>query len=156
YGGTFLNVWDDAGRRTIYVGVVFPPAQNTSANKKSNTGEHEDPFKFSYSNDWNTYYYGQKGDDFKRQSYSFLQNFSLVGQSPYGYFDSSLTDDDFNGKSDVSSYTVGLSRIPVEGTSDLDLRVFDSNRTLSALTMPNTRLRGIFGDGNFFHDLIGL
>ncbi|MBF0490837.1 MAG: hypothetical protein HQL15_09555, partial [Candidatus Omnitrophica bacterium] len=157
YGGTFLNIWDDSGRRTIYVGIVFPETQNSSqAVNLSKTEQHEKPFKFYYSNDWNTYYYGQKGSAFKRQSYDFVQSFLLVGQSPYGYFDTSMNTDDFNSRSSVTSYTVGLTDIPVEGTSHLSLRGFDASRYLSPLTLPNTRLRGVFGDVNLLDDQLGV
>lgn len=156
YGGTFLNVWDDDGRRTIYVGIVFPEVHNSQSNSGSKSKEHEAPFRFSYSNDWDTYYYGLKNEDLKRQSYSFLQTFALTGQTPYGYFDSSLSEENLSGKSSISSYTLGLNRIPVEGTSDFNVRVFDANRSLSPLTLPNTRLNGVFGDINILRDMVGL
>ena len=155
YGGTFLNVWDDAGRRTIYVGVVFPTTKDIlPVSTRSN--EHEQPFRFSYTGDWNTFYYGVKGQKLKRQSYDFVQNYALAGQTPYGFLDTSLSADDFNGKSEISSYTVGLSHIPIEGVDNLDMRGFDASRTLSTLSMPSTRLRGIFSDIVFCKEMLGV
>lgn len=156
YGGTFLNIWDDKGRRTIYVGVVFPDAAgDVKAAEPLASSVHEKPFRFSYSNDWNTYYFGYKNDKFKRQSYAFSQNFSLVGQTPFGYYDSSLATDEFNGKPEISSYTVGLSGIPIENTSLVNFRAFDANRYMSDLSMSNTRLRGFFTDIHAFDDVAG-
>lgn len=156
YGGTFLNVWDDTGRKTIYVGIVFPPSHNAADEAKTKKELHEKPFRFSYSSDYNTYYYGPKNQDLKRQSYDLLQNVALEGQIPYGYFDTSVSAEDFSGQSDISSYTLGLSRIPLQESSDLNLRIFDANRYLSALTMPSTRLRGAFTDINLDHNTLGL
>ncbi len=157
YGGTFLNIWDDAGRRTIYVGVVFPPNPDEAKDRAEQAAQkYEDPFRFFYSNDWNTYYYGAKGEDFKKRSYSFLQNFGLEGQTPYGFLDTSMSEETTNGRSLITSYTLGLNQIPVDGTSNFNLRAFDSNRTTSPLTMSSTTLRGVFADVDLFHDLVGL
>ncbi len=156
YGGTFLNVWDDGGRRTIYIGIIFPEYSNSQSDEESKIVEHEKPFRFSYSSDYNTYYNETKEQPFKRQSYGLTQNYAFEGQSPYGYFDSSIATDNFNGISSISSYTTGLSNIPLEGTSHLSLRSFDATRTLSQLTMSNMRLRGIFADTHLFDDRLGL
>jgi len=146
YGGTFLNVWDDSGRRTIYVGVVFPQSDDLKTSANSNQTEHERPFRFTYSNDWNTYYVGVKNEEFKRQSYSFLSNYALEGQTPYGHFDSDLTTDEFNGRPSITYRTIGLTGMAVPGQGTLNLRVFDASRYLSPLTMSSTRLDGYFAD----------
>jgi hypothetical protein len=156
YGGTFLNVWDDDGRRTIYVGIVFPPSHNAQDEAVKKKELHERPFRFSYSNDWDTYYYGQKNHDFKRQSYDFLQNAALEGQTPYGYFDTAVGYEDFSGRGDVSYYTVGLGHIPTLEATDVSMRAFDATKSLSPLTMPSTRLRGVFADVTFDHDTLGV
>jgi hypothetical protein len=59
-----------------------------------------------------------------------------------------LTTDEFNGKPTISYRTVGLSRIPVPGANNFNLRVFDGNRGLSALTMSSVRLDGYFADAD--------
>ena len=67
-----------------------------------------------------------------------------------------MTEETTNGLSLVTSYTVGLSQIPLDGTNNFNLRAFDSNRTISPLTMSSTTLRGVFGDVDFFQDVVGL
>jgi hypothetical protein len=154
YGGTFLNIWDDAGRRTIYVGIVFPETKGTQEDLTTQKEQHQNPFRFSYANDWSAYYFAPKGDHLKRQSYDFTQNFALEGQTPYGYLDTYIGTEDFSGNSDISSYSIGLNRVPtIENVHDVNLRVFDASRSLSPLTMPSTRLRGAFADFDLNHTL---
>ena len=50
---------------------------------------------------------------------------------------------------------MGLSHIPMPGTSDLNLRGFDATRYVSTLTLPGTHLRGIFADVNVLDNVLG-
>ncbi|MBF0511701.1 MAG: hypothetical protein HQL13_05150, partial [Candidatus Omnitrophica bacterium] len=140
-GPGFIHIWDKEGRHTIYIEVVLPPIIQTFAMQATNV-IHSQPFVFNYANDWNTYYTGKDLHVIKRQSYGFSQTLSLRGETPYGFFDASGSYSDFNGYSQFDSYTVGLSQIPLEGTSNFNIRAFDSLRYLSPLTMPSTQLRG--------------
>ena len=54
-GSTFLHIWDDQGRYTLYIEVVFPKTVN-AALFEANGVQHSRPFTVTYSNDWDTYY----------------------------------------------------------------------------------------------------
>jgi len=155
-GTTFLHIWDDYGRHTLFVQVVFPKYINTSSILSSNGVEHSQPFTATYTNDWTTYYSGKNISDLKRQSYDFNQTLSINGETPYGFFDTSGSYTDFNSISEFDTYTIGLSQIPLEGTSNFDIRGFDALRYLSPLTMPGTRLRGTFADVDLMDNILGL
>ena len=156
-GTTFLHIWDDNGRHTIYIEVVFPKSQSTNpAGLESNGVTHSQPFLVTYTNDWSTYYSGNKFSNIKRQSYDFNHTLTTTGETPYGFFDASTSYSDDNGFSKFDSLTVGLSQIPLEGTDNLNLRGFDALRYSSPLTMPGTRMEGAFADVDLFDDLLGV
>jgi|GEM_PF-2223939 len=155
-GTTFLHIWDDSGRHTLYVEVVFPKTVTASMLQAMNGVQHSQPFIFTYSNDWSTYYSGKNIPGLKRQSYDFNETLGLNGETPYGFFDTSGSYSDFNSFSRFDTYTVGLSQIPLEGTDNFNLRGFDVLRYLSPLTMPGTRLRGAFADVDLMGNNLGL
>jgi hypothetical protein len=155
-GSTFLHIWDGFGRYTIYVEVVFPKSVTMRDLQENNGIEHSQPFRFIYSNDWTTLYSGKNIFALKRSSYTFNQSLAVFGETPYGFLDSSVAYSDFNSFSQVDTYTVGLTQIPLEGTSHFNLRAFDAYRYLSPLTMTGTSLRGVFGDVDLMGDLLGL
>ncbi len=155
-GTTFLHIWDTSGRHTFYAEVVFPKTVSAGELQAMNEVQHAQPFRFTYSNDWNTYYSGKNIPALKRQSYDFNQSLAVTGETPYGFFDASGSYSDFNSFSRFDSYTVGLSQIPLAGTSNFNLRAFDALRYLSPLTMPTTRLRGAFADVDLMGDVLGL
>ncbi len=155
-GSTFLHIWDDFGRHTIYIEVVFPKSVTAGEIQALNEVQHAQPFRFTYSNDWSTYYLGKNIPDLKRQTYDFNETLSVTGETPYGFLDASGSYIDFDSFTQFDTYTIGLSGIPLEGTSNFNLRGFDAFRYLSPLTMPSTRLRGVFADVDLLDNVVGL
>ncbi len=156
-GTTYLHIWDDLGRHSFFVEVVFPQPVNSSGPAQGANGVwHSEPFTGVYSNDWNSYYSGKNIPGLKRQSYELDQSLAVKGETPYGFFDTSGSYTDVDSFSEFDTYTIGLSHIPLEGTDDFNLRGFDALRYLSPLTMPSTRLRGAFADVDLMDDTLGL
>lgn len=146
-GSTFVHIWDESGRTTIYIKTNFlQQPSETQQNLAPVLVEHNQPFKFTYSSDWSAYYQGTKLPHLRRQNLSFLQNLSMDGPTPYGEVDSYVTFKGFDNHRDIQSYTLGVSRIPVKGTDNLNLRLFDAARHLSPLTLAGAHLRGLFAD----------
>ena len=154
-GNTFIHIWDDYGRHSIYLEVVFPKSM-APVNPVIGSVQHAQPFIVTYSNDYSTYYQGKDIPKLKRESYYFNQSLAVTGETPYGFFDASGSYTEFNNFSQFDTYTIGLSQIPIEGTSNFNLRGYDAVRYLSPLTMPGTRLRGVFADVDLMDDLVGL
>ena len=145
-GVTFLHFWDDAGRTTIYVKVILLELKEDQLVLKPALAVHNQPFKFIYSNDWSSYYEGPKLSRFHRQNVNFLQSLSMQGPTPYGDVDSNVVVSGFKNSSDVQSYSLGISKVPVSGTDNLNLRFFDAMRSVSPLTLSRAQLRGMFAD----------
>ncbi|MBF0570682.1 MAG: hypothetical protein HQL12_02300 [Candidatus Omnitrophica bacterium] len=155
-GTTFLHIWDSFGRHSLYVQVVFPKIVSSGSSQEMNGVQHSQPFRATYTNDWDTYYTGKNIPHLKRQNYSFNQTLAVYGETPYGFFDASGSYTDYDAFSEFDTYTIGLSQIPLDGTSNFNLRGFDASRYLSPLTMPTTRLRGVFADVDLLGDTLGL
>lgn len=155
-GTTFLHIWDASGRSTVNVTVVLPPPSGDDLVLLPAKLEHARPFRVVYANDWGSYYYGHDIPALQRRSLSFQQTLGVDGETPYGDFDASGAFSGYGDEMHSTTYTVGLSGVPVPGTTALDLRLFDANRYLSPLTLPGVRLRGGFLDTIFFKDMIGL
>jgi hypothetical protein len=155
-GSTFLHIWDDAGRRTIYIEIVFPKSMEGDAAPSVAAVEHAQPFRVYYANEWGSYYTGNDIPGMKRKSLTYQQNFGVEGQSPYGFFDTAGTTVGLDPIMHFSTYTAGLSNIPLQGVTNFNLRVFDAARNLSPLTLPRTYLRGVFADVGIFDNTIGL
>ncbi len=154
-GSTIFHVWDDAGRTTIYMETLFPDSSGDNGNVRSSSFEHAAPFRFSYSNNWSGYYMAPRGSRMKRQGLSFNENVGVNGETPYGYLDSSASLSGFNPVRDIPAYTLGLTGIPVPGTRAMSVRLFDSTRSLSPLSMPGAHLRGAFVDLQAFKEAVG-
>ena len=155
-GTTFIHIWDDRGMRSLYIQVIFPKAMLTISPQINQEILHAAPFSFVYSNQYSTSYSGKDFAGLKRQNYQFEQNLSMAGETPYGIFDASGDYSDDNSIKRFDTYTMGLSQIPLKGTSDFNIRAFDATRELSPLTMPSTTLRGVFADVDLFSDVLGV
>ncbi len=157
WGSSFVHIWDARGRTTIYIEVFLPHAYEASAEVLAAAlVEHTPPFKMKYILDNASYYLGPDTHHFHKQSHTIQETVIVEGQTPYGYLDASLSATGFDPIVEIPTYTVGLSNVPLKGTNDLDLRLFDASRTLSPLTMPNSRLRGGFVDVRMFEDVVGV
>lgn len=158
WGSTFLHIWDDRGRTTLYIEVILPHAADGGEESPlaPTVLEHTPAFKMNYNVDRGTYSSGPDNGHLHRRSMDVQQSAGLEGQTPYGYFDASGSVSGFAPVQSISTYTVGMSHVPLKGVNDLNLRVFDATRSLSPLTMPTTRLRGQFVDIRAFEDVVGL
>lgn len=155
-GSTFLHIWDDRGRTTVFIEVIFPRIPEEQAAQRPVELEHAPPFKMRYALNSSSYYYGPDASGLRRTQHDVQESFALEGETPYGFFDSSVAMTGLMDIDQVSYYTVGLSNIPLKGVNDLDLRLFDAYRFLSPLTMPGTRLQGAFADIRFMDNVLGI
>ncbi|MDE1920417.1 MAG: hypothetical protein KGJ09_02195 [Candidatus Omnitrophica bacterium] len=155
-GQTFLHIWDAFGLHTLFVEVVFPKSISRAVVVGVSRVRHAQPFIVTYANDWSTYYQGKNFSQLKRQSYDFNETLGITGETPYGFLDASGTYEDFNSFSRFNTYTIGLSQIPLEGTSNFNVRGFDAFRYMSPLTLPGTHLRGAFADVDLMDNMLGL
>ncbi|MEI6437822.1 MAG: pilus assembly protein N-terminal domain-containing protein [Candidatus Omnitrophota bacterium] len=157
WGSSFLHVWDQRGRTTLYVEVFLPHAYETpEAPQTAAIVEHAPPFRMRYTLDNGSFYSGRDMTHLRRGSSTIQESVAIDGETPYGALDASLSATGFDPIVEIPTYTLGLSHIPLKGTDDLNARVFDGYRSLSPLTLPGARLRGEFVDVRAFENMVGV
>ncbi|MBF0122833.1 MAG: pilus assembly protein N-terminal domain-containing protein [Candidatus Omnitrophica bacterium] len=155
-GTTFIHIWDDAGRSTINVDVIIPQPSGEDLVQLPTKSEHARPFRVVYATDWGSYYYGDNIPNLERRSLSVQQSIGVDGETPYGDFDASGGFSGYGKEMYSTTYTMGLTGVPIPGTTNFNVRIFDDMRHLSSLTLPGVRLRGGFIDTNLFKDTLGV
>lgn len=145
-GTTYFHVWDEKGRWTFYINLVFLPDIQYLVGKDM-VEEMVDPFIFNYSVDWSSYSRGKSLDAMNRQSLSFSQWVQLLGETPYGEFDASAAFVKFKKTTEVSTYTVGLTDGRIGNFKNFDLRGFDFYKSFSWFSLPGVGMRGVLLEG---------
>ncbi|OQX81994.1 MAG: hypothetical protein B6D56_00975 [Candidatus Omnitrophica bacterium 4484_70.1] len=148
-GYTFLHLWDNRGRWTFNIKVIFP-VEIVSAKKKL-IEEKVKPFRFNYSADWSSYYSGDKMNTMERKSLSFSQRTEIVGDTPYGKADLSANFSKFKKTTEVSGYTAGLTNGKLGPFKGFNLRVFDTTARFSSLSLPGAGIKGVTLESDAFH-----
>ncbi len=149
-GKTVLLIWETHGRWSFNVEAVFP-VQKATAAEQNVWSRDSDPFRFTYSADWTNYYSNEGSDEFERRTLTFMQRMMLEGESPYGYFDTSVVFDKLDDTTEATGYSVGLTDGRIGPFSDFSLRGFDAKKTFSPLTLSSKYFRGILYDQNLFN-----
>jgi len=150
-GATFFHLWDNRGRWTFYLKVVFPikflpPVEEELV-------EEEAPFfRFGYSADGSSYYSGKRLGSVKRDSLSFTQRTEIYGEIPYGKIDASANFTKFKETTEVTSYTVGLTKGRIGNFKDFNIRGFDIYKRFSSLSLPGGGVRGFTLEARAFRD----
>ncbi len=152
-GSTFLHIWDDRGRWTFNVEVIYALPSAPEIKTIKDTKEiYSKPFRFAYSADWGSYYRGQSLDTAERQSLNFLQWSGLTGETPYGDFDSYVIANKFDQSTEVTGYSVGLTNGHLGDFNNFTIRGFDNTKTFSPLSVPGQYFRGVLVESPAFHD----
>jgi len=150
FGSSYLHVWDDVGRWTFNIKII-PPRVIV---KTEQLWEKPEGFKFMYSSDWSQYYRGADFDDMERQTLTYDQGAAIVGPTPYGELDASVNWSRLDQETDVTGYTVGLSKGRFLDFKDFYIRGFDFRENLSPLSFPGETLEGIIFKSPAFNEKI--
>lgn len=153
-GSTFLHVWDDQGRWTFNVEVIFPIQTTETKVLEKQSEEYAKPFRLSYSSDWNSFYLGQDLHHLERKSLNFLQWTGITGETPYGDFDSAAIFNKFGEDNVLTGYSVGLTKGQIGDFKDFTIRGFDTSKSFSPLSLPGRYFRGFLFESLAFHDNI--
>ncbi|MCP4653105.1 MAG: hypothetical protein GY858_06970 [Candidatus Omnitrophica bacterium] len=149
-GKTFLHVWDNNGRWTFDLKIV--PHKRLVKIKRN--WEPNEGFKFSYTNNWRSYYEGDKLSNLDRQTLSIDGSMKMVGPTPYGEFDSSVNWARLNDDNEVTGYSAGLRDGRFLGFKDFYIRGFDFSKSFSPLSFPGKTLHGVFFKSPAFNEAI--
>jgi len=143
-GYTFLHIWDDNGRwSTEWLGIFAKPAGPTYDELLRKQEEQASNFKLRYTLDWYSYYLGDKWKNLSRSSYAFTHNFNLNGETPYGNIDSGASIRTLKNTTDLTYYTIGLTKGKFGLFNNFSVRAFDFMPTFTSLAFPGETLRGV-------------
>ncbi|MBN2483615.1 MAG: pilus assembly protein N-terminal domain-containing protein [Candidatus Omnitrophica bacterium] len=155
-GTTFVHVWDERGRWTLNVEVAYPLQIARALQKKDQVKqENNDPFRFIYNADWDSYYIGTQLDSMNRDALRFNQWLGIEGPTPYGEFDSSLKLSKYPTSTEIIGYSVGLRNLHLGPLGEVNVRGFDFDKSFSALSLPNEGLHGFLWEGKAFGGNLG-
>ncbi len=154
-GETLLHIWEQHGRWTFNVKVIYPLAITAQSETKKTVEEKEKPFRFTYSSDWSSYYTGHSVRSQKRQSLNYLQYTGIYGATPYGEFDTSAIFNKFEDTTKATGYTVGLTNGKIGNFKDFNIRGFDAAQHFTPLTLPGKYFRGVLLNAEAFHNKLG-
>jgi len=148
-GKTVFLLWEGHGRWSFNVEAIFP-IQMPSAQEQDIWQEENDPFRFTYSSDWGSFYSNEESDEFGRRTLSYTQRAMIEGESPYGDLDSSVTFDKLGATTEATGYSVGLTDGKIGPLTDFTIRGFDAKKTFSPLTLSSKYFRGILFEQDIF------
>jgi len=138
-----LVVWDDNGRWPVEFQGVFPkPEGPTYEELMRREEELNRSFKMRYSFDWLAQESGRSLETLKRSgTYSYIHNWSMTGESPYGNLDSAIM---IRRQVDTQfSYgTFGITNGKLGPFKDFTFRGGDYTPDFNNLTFPGEILRG--------------
>ncbi|PIZ84908.1 MAG: hypothetical protein COX96_01370, partial [Candidatus Omnitrophica bacterium CG_4_10_14_0_2_um_filter_44_9] len=154
FGETFVYVWDDMGRKTIKL-KIGPSHKFEEQFRKASLQEAGPdlaaPFKLSYSASNGSFYSGRGIGDQKRQGLFYTYSSSLVGETPFGNFDSAIhANRDQSGQYSVTNLRMGITEGHYDNLKDITLRWFDFTPTFGAFGFPAADLRGVLLEAPMF------
>jgi hypothetical protein len=155
-GYTYLHIWDDRGRWTIEFLCTLPkPEGPTLEESMLLEEERAAAFKLRYSLDWNSYEQGRRLGSLKRQYYSWYHELNFTGSTPYGDLDSTTMIRTLRQSTDLSYFTVGLTKGKIGPFKDFALRGFDFYPSvINLISGGMNTLRGAMLESPVFHNKI--
>ncbi len=143
-GNTVVYVWDKLGRWILYITVIPPRIVKELEEQAKREQEQKEHVKFYYSNDWWGYYRGQDLGDVERNSYGFVQEFSLEGPTAWGNLAADLSLSRENGSYVTTYRFVSLKNVHKLGLQDGYIVFGNYFQSISPLTFSGTTLDGIY------------
>ncbi len=151
-GTTFLHIWEEDRRWTFNVRVT-PPIFIAPRGEKRLVYPAE-PFKLLYNSEWRSYYRGRRLGTMDRETLTFYQWLGFYGESPYGVFDGSLRLAKYGSKTELTNYTLGLSKGDLLRFKDFNIRIFDIYKGFSSFSYPGELIKGILWESYAFNKKI--
>jgi len=143
-GYTYLHVWDDQGRNTLeFLTVPLRPEGPTVEEEIRLAEEGSKSFKLRYALNWSSFESGKKLDSLRRSSYSWSHTLNLLGETPYGNFDSGLAVNVLRQTTDLTYLSFGLRDGKVGPFKNFSLYGFDFTPGVSNLSFGGVNLRGV-------------
>ncbi len=154
-GNCFLHLWGENNERRSYKVTIGPrrfvEAMAQETQEKIYEESLPQSFKFSYSISGDTYLTGRGVGDLHRTSHTMAYTSSVIGETPYGMFDTSVQGNRTNlGQYRVSNVRMGLTDAHFDEFKDIDIRMFDYGPSFTTFGFPVSDLRGVKVDAPMF------
>ncbi|HAJ56881.1 MAG TPA: hypothetical protein DCL35_03820 [Candidatus Omnitrophica bacterium] len=153
-GTTYIHIWDEGQRKTLkfMIGQRKLDQQYLEAQKeKALKASLPEPFKVSYSIEGDSFMSGRGFGDLERKNYTINYSSSIIGETPYGNFDTSVQADRTQSKKyHVSNLRMGLTGAHYDEFKDINLRFFDFTPAITNFGFPTSDLRGVMMDAPMF------
>jgi len=158
-GNCFLHLWGENNERRSYKVTIGPrrfvEAMAQETREKIYEESLPQSFKFSYSISGDTYLTGRGAGDLHRTSHTMAYTSSVIGETPYGMFDTSVQGNRTNlGQYRVSNVRMGLTDAHFDEFKDIDIRMFDYGPSFTTFGFPVSDLRGVKVDAPMFQKKI--
>lgn len=154
FGYTYLHIWDDNGRWTLeFLTVPVRPTGPTYEEILRRSEERANTFKLRYNMDWNSFYSSLDGKtkNLKRSSYSYGHYLYFFGPSPYGDIDSTASVRALKKTTDLTYFTMGLTKGKIGPFEDFTLRGVDFSPGITNLEFTSPTLRGVMLESPAFN-----
>ncbi|MDD5538416.1 MAG: tetratricopeptide repeat protein, partial [Candidatus Omnitrophica bacterium] len=154
-GNCYLHLWGDNNERKSYKVTIGPRRFEEILAQAARAKKYEESlpesFKFTYSISGDSYLTGRGVGDLHRTSHTMAYTSSVIGETPYGMFDTSVQGNRTNlGQYRVSNVRMGLTDAHFDEFKDIDIRMFDYGPSFSAFGFPGGELRGVKVDAPMF------
>ncbi len=154
-GGTYVHIWDEQRRWTFNVDVILPITKYLRPPAEEVMAKYVSPLRIAYSIDWESYFRGSSWNNLHNDDLNVLQWIGLSGETPYGYFDGFMTYNKYYESTELVSFGTGLSNGRFGDFRDFSIRIFDTSKELSPLTLPGKWYRGFKLDALAFDKQLG-
>jgi len=157
-GTTFIHVWDDKGRCTLPVKVLFYSRSSkeggAAKEKEPELETRAEPFRVNYAVNRQIRYDGNTTPNFSLRSADFTQAASLWGSTPYGDLDFTADIRQFAKAVTLKDYSAGMTNANFGPMRHFNVRWANISPPLSSYSGGGS-LRGVLLDDNFFNDKLG-
>jgi tetratricopeptide (TPR) repeat protein len=146
-GTTYMHVWDNRGRKTFRFLIgprKFAMRLLKEYQERFIEAQRPESFKLSYSIIGASFYTGRGFGDLGRISHSLAYSSSIIGETPFGNFDSAVQANRTPlGRYSVSNLRMGITNGHYDQFKDITIRGFDFAPGFSSFGFPASDLRGI-------------
>lgn len=153
-GNTYMHLWDEGERKTIKFQIgprKFEEELFRAYEAKIAEANLPEPFKVSYSIEGDSFMTGRGIGDLQRKSHILTYSSSVIGETPYGRFDTSVQASRTQLREyHVSNFRMGLTGAHYDEFKDINMRFFDFTPAIQSFGFPTSDLRGAMVEAPMF------
>jgi len=154
-GYTYVHIWDENGRWTLYFQGILPRPEGPSyAETLRREAQKASNFKLRYALNWYSYESGRDLHTLERTYYAYHHRLSLAGDTPYGNISAATSIRTLSETTDMTYLNVTLREGNIYGFKDFTIQGVDFGTGFSNLAYGGAALRGIMLNSPAFNEHI--